>query len=86
MITISLCMIVKNEEKSLERCLSSVQKAVDQMIIVDTGSTDNTKQIARKFTRYVYDFEWIDDFAQRATLRSAMRKWIIFYGWTRMIF
>ncbi|MDR9852234.1 glycosyltransferase family 2 protein [Paenibacillus sp. VCA1] len=63
MIGISLCMIVKNEEKTLERCLSSVQKAVDQMIIVDTGSTDRTKQIARKFTRCVFDFEWVDDFA-----------------------
>ncbi len=63
MITISLCMIVKNEENTLERCLSSVQKAADQIIIVDTGSTDGTKRIARKFTRHIFDFEWIDDFA-----------------------
>ncbi|MED5020753.1 glycosyltransferase family 2 protein [Paenibacillus chibensis] len=63
MISISLCMIVKNEENALDRCLSSVQKAVDQIIVVDTGSTDSTKQIARKFTRNIFDFEWIDDFA-----------------------
>jgi glycosyltransferase involved in cell wall biosynthesis len=62
-ITISLCMIVKNEEKVLGRCLSSVQKAVDEIIIVDTGSTDKTKEIASKFTDKVYDFEWIDDFS-----------------------
>lgn len=63
MITISLCMIVKNEEAVLARCLKSVKKAVDEIIIVDTGSTDKTKTIARKFTNKVYDFEWIEDFS-----------------------
>lgn len=63
MISISLCMIVKNEENTLDRCLSSVAKAVDQIIIVDTGSTDGTKAIARTYTEAVADFVWIDDFA-----------------------
>ncbi len=63
MITISLCMIVKNEEAVLARCLSSVKKAVDEIIIVDTGSTDTTKAIARRFTNKVFDFKWIDDFS-----------------------
>lgn len=63
MATISLCMIVKNEEKVLARCLDSVQNAVDEIIIVDTGSNDKTKEIARKYTDKVYDFEWIDDFS-----------------------
>lgn len=63
MATISLCMIVKNEEKNLPRCLASVHDLVDEIIIVDTGSTDSTKEEAGKFTEKVYDFEWIDDFA-----------------------
>jgi glycosyltransferase involved in cell wall biosynthesis len=62
-ITISLCMIVKNEEDVLERCLASIQKIVDEIIIVDTGSTDRTKEIAEKFSAKIFDFEWIDDFS-----------------------
>ena len=49
-ITISLCMIVKNEENILERCLDSVADLVDEIIIVDTGSEDGTKVIAAKYT------------------------------------
>lgn len=62
MNSISLCMIVRNEEDCLGRCLSSVKEAVDEIIIVDTGSTDRTKEIAASFGAVVYDFEWIDDF------------------------
>lgn len=63
MITISLCMIVKNEENTLGRCLDSVKDIVDEIIIVDTSSTDNTKEVAKKFTTNIFDFEWIDDFS-----------------------
>jgi glycosyltransferase involved in cell wall biosynthesis len=63
MSTISLCMIVCNEENILEKCLSSVIELVDEIIIVDTGSTDKTVKIARKFVDKVYHFQWIDDFA-----------------------
>lgn len=64
MKTISLCMIVKNEENTLERCLQSVQNIVDEIIIVDTGSRDCTRQVASKFTNKIYDFQWIDDFSK----------------------
>lgn len=63
MAEISLCMIVKNEEAVLSRCLESVKDAVDEIIIVDTGSTDRTKEIAARYTDLVYDFAWIDDFS-----------------------
>ncbi len=63
MISISLCMIVKNEEEILERCLDSLKGLMDEIIIVDTGSTDNTKEIAQKYTDKIFDFSWCDDFA-----------------------
>lgn len=63
MITVSLCMIVKDEEKVLRRCLSCLADLVDEIIIVDTGSTDQTKKIAVEYTDKVYDFQWIDDFS-----------------------
>lgn len=64
MKTISLAMIVKNEEEKLDNCLSSIAYLVDEVIIVDTGSTDKTKEIASKYTDKIYDFEWIDDFGK----------------------
>lgn len=60
---ISLCMIVKNEEKYIGNCLKSVCDLVDEIIIVDTGSTDKTKQICKKYTDKIYDYKWINDFA-----------------------
>ena len=63
MITVSLCMIVKNEEKVLERCLDSIADLVDEIIIVDTGSWDRTKEIAARYTEHVLDFRWTEDFS-----------------------
>ena len=60
---ISLCMIVREEEAVLERCLQSVMDVVDEIVIVDTGSKDRTKEIAAKFTDQIYDFLWCDDFS-----------------------
>ena len=63
MIQISCCMIVKNEEKILARCLESIADLMDEIIIVDTGSDDRTKEIAAGYTDKIYDFEWVDDFS-----------------------
>ena len=59
----SLCMILKNEVEEMELCLNSVRELVDEIIIVDTGSEDGTKQTAEQFTDQIYDFQWGDDFA-----------------------
>lgn len=64
MFTISVCMIIKNEEKVLDRILSCAKKFADEIIIVDTGSTDNSINIAKKYTTNIYTFEWIDNFSE----------------------
>lgn len=64
MVTFSACMIVKDEERVLERCLDSIADLMDEIIIVDTGSGDRTKQIAGKYTDKVYDFTWVGDFSK----------------------
>lgn len=63
MIRISACLIVKNEEAVLARCLDSIRDLVDEIVIADTGSTDKTKEIAAQYTDKVYDFPWVQDFA-----------------------
>lgn len=76
---ISACLIVKNEEDMLRRCLDSLQGQVDEIVIADTGSTDATKDIAKEFTDKVYDFEWTDDFAEARNFVAsyASGEWIL---------
>lgn len=76
---ISLCMIIRNEKKWLENCLNSIKDLVDEIIIIDTGSIDNSKEIAKKFTEKVYDFKWCDDFskARNFSLSKATKQWIL---------
>lgn len=64
MMTFSLCMIVKNESKILKRCLDSICDLMDEIIIVDTGSTDDTIEIARQYTDKIYNFQWVGDFSK----------------------
>jgi len=83
-IILTVGMIVKNEERHLENCLSALKKLLDaipsELIIVDTGSTDRTKEIALKYTDQVYDFEWINDFAAARNygLEKAKGEWFFF--------
>ena len=75
---LSLCMIAKNEEDCLARCLLSAIPVADEIVIVDTGSTDRTKEIAKAFGAKVYDFEWTDDFseARNFSLSKATGDWL----------
>lgn len=79
MTTISLCLIVKNEEHTLDQCLTSVEGIPDEIIIVDTGSTDRTKELAAKWTPHVHNFEWIDDFAaaRNASFAHSTQEYIL---------
>lgn len=76
---ISLCVIVKDEAKVLRRCLESVHDAIDEIIVVDTGSTDGTIEIAKEFTEQVYSFTWINDFsaARNYAASKAQGQWIL---------
>ena len=81
---LSIGMIVKNEEKYLDRCLAAIKPILDsidsELIIADTGSTDSTVEIAKKYTDNVFHFEWINDFAaaRNSTLDRAKGEWYMF--------
>lgn len=76
---LSVCMIVKDEEELIARCLESVQTIADEIIIVDTGSTDRTKDIVLQYSNQLYDYTWTDDFAaaRNESLGYATGKWIL---------
>ena len=76
--TLSVCMIVCNEEKMLPRCLKSVEGIADELIVVDTGSVDNTLGVAKDFGANVFEFQWCDDFsaARNESIRHATGEWI----------
>jgi glycosyltransferase involved in cell wall biosynthesis len=75
---VSLCMIVRNEEKNLRGCIECAADLVDEIILVDTGSTDRTKEIAAELGARIFDFPWIDDFAaaRNESLRHASGDWV----------
>ena len=71
MYRLSLVMIVRNEARCIERCLASVRSHVDEIIIIDTGSTDDTVEICKKFTPHVSHYAWTDDFSAARNLSLA---------------
>ncbi len=77
---ISLCMIVRDEQEMLPRCLSAAAPVVDEIVIVDTGSTDTTIEIARSFGAKVIECEWTGSFAQarNASLQAATGDWLLY--------
>ena len=79
-IRISQCMIVKNEEKNIRRALSWAKDIAFEQIVVDTGSTDRTVEIAREMGAKIYHFQWIDDFAaaKNYAIEQASGDWIAF--------
>lgn len=78
LIRLSLCMIVRDNEETIEACLDSIYPWVDEIIIVDTGSRDRTPEICRRFGARMFDFPWCDDFsaARNVSLEPARGEWI----------
>ena len=78
--TISACMIVKNEEKMLPRCLESIKDYVDEIVVVDTGSTDSTVEIAESYGAKVYHHPWEDNFSKHRnqSIAYAVSDWLFF--------
>jgi tetratricopeptide (TPR) repeat protein len=76
---LSVCMIVKDEAAHLAKCLKSVKPVADEIIVVDTGSTDHSKDIAEIFGAQVFDFQWVDDFAKAKNfaVSRASGEWIL---------
>jgi tetratricopeptide (TPR) repeat protein len=77
--TLAVCMIVKNEERFLPDCLTSIRDIADQIILLDTGSTDATKAVGKKFKAEIHDFRWVDDFAaaRNESIKYAACDWIL---------
>ncbi len=86
-MTLSVCMIVKNEERCIERSLQSLQGLADELIIVDTGSTDTTVALSQRFTKNIFHFSWNDDFsaARNFALSKATSEWILVLDADEMI-
>src|SRR3712207_9594713 len=79
-MTLSLCMIVKDEEAMLGRTLAAIREHVDEIVVVDTGSQDRTVEIAESFGAKVVHHEWTGDFseARNVSLEAATSDWIIY--------
>lgn len=78
-VSLSICLIIKNEEKYLSRCLSGIKDIANEIIVVDTGSTDKSRLIASEYTDQIYSYKWKDDFssARNFCLDKAQGDWIL---------
>lgn len=78
-MAISACLIAKNEEKNIGRCLESLKNVIDEIILVDTGSTDNTKEIGKRYGAKIFDYKWDGNFsnARNFSLEKASKPWIL---------
>lgn len=78
-LPVSVCIIAKNEEKNIEKCLRAIHKHPFEIVVVDTGSTDRTKEIAARYADKVLDFKWVDDFsaARNFSIDAASNDWIL---------
>ena len=76
---LSLCAIAKNEEAALPKCLSSVKGVVDEIVLLDTGSSDRTVEIALDIGAKVYNFDWCNDFsaARNEALKYVQGDWVL---------
>jgi len=77
---LSACLIVNNEERHIAHCLASIQQFVDEIIVVDTGSTDKTKQVAAAYHAKIYDYSWTNNFAEARnfSIEQASGDWILY--------
>lgn len=78
-MNLSICIITKNEEQNIDRCLKALAPYGLETIVVDTGSTDRTKQIAARYTDRLYDFPWCDDFsaAKNFAIEKASHSYVL---------
>lgn len=79
MIPISVCIITKNESQKIDRCLSCIKDLPFEIVVVDTGSSDNTVEVVRKYTDRIFHFDWCDDFskARNFSISQATNDWIL---------
>ena len=79
-MNISACVITKDEEKNIDRCLESIKNIVDEIIIVDTGSNDNTVNVAKRYSNKIFHYVWEDDFskARNFAIEKANGDYILF--------
>lgn len=76
---LSACLIVKDEEQLIEKCLRSIKKHVNEIIVIDTGSSDNTVELAKKYADKVLHFDWVNDFsaARNYSIKCAKHDWVV---------